>query len=304
MLRIHFINVGQGDCCIIEFLDHDRVAMIDINRSTEMDEESASEILSGYGKNSMTQFYRRTDLLRESGYPVSVQDPIEYLKDIKVASIFRFISTHPHNDHISGIKKLFEAIQISNIWILKNEFEESGQEEDLDLYYRFRDCEEDEKDGTRIVRPMEGASNNYWNEDKIQILAPNKKQISKAHDEDDPNLMSYVLLIHYGNCKIVLGGDAGTDTWQYLATNYEHDLADITILKASHHGRSNGYYQPAVEIMSPEYTIVSVGKKPETDASNNYRRYSDYVYSTRWKGNIVFECYENGKFDVTTEFER
>ena len=31
MLKIHFLNVGHGDCCILEFPE--KVAMVDINRN-------------------------------------------------------------------------------------------------------------------------------------------------------------------------------------------------------------------------------------------------------------------------------
>ena len=45
--------------------------------------------------------------------------------------------------------------------------------------------------------------------------------------------------------------------------------------------------------MSPKYTILSVGKKPDNDASNKYRKYSENVWSTRWKGDITLEISDN-----------
>ena len=56
--------------------------------------------------------------------------------------------------------------------------------------------------------------------------------------------------------------------------------------------------------MAPTYTIVSVGKKPETDASNKYRNYSKHVWSTRWKGNIVATLNEKGLVDIKPQHNR
>jgi hypothetical protein len=52
------------------------------------------------------------------------------------------------------------------------------------------------------------------------------------------------------------------------------------------------------------YTIVSVGKKPSRDASNKYRQYCDNVWSTRWKGNIVFEINSDGTWTYDTQYNR
>lgn len=114
--------------------------------------------------------------------------------------------------------------------------------------------------------------------------------------------MSTVLLVEYNDKKIVLSGDAETETWDYIYNNYKDDLRDIYILKAAHHGRDSGYHQEIVKVMNPEYVIVSVGKKPSTDASNKYRNYSDNVFSTRWKGNIVFDL-DNKEEPYISDFE-
>ena len=59
------------------------------------------------------------------------------------------------------------------------------------------------------------------------------------------------------------------------------------IFKASHHGRDTGYHQKALGLISPDLTIVSVGVKPDTDASNKYRHQTgDRVPFTRYHGNI------------------
>jgi competence protein ComEC len=318
MLKIHFLNVGHGDCIIVEFIDNNRKGIIDINSSSDFDKETEKELVEEnlnkindqiFKSIYYSNIYTREDMFKKAGYTVTLQDPIKYFQDNNFGSVFRFISTHPHMDHLSGLRNFKDTIGLTNIWVLNNQFTQNlsdlsdSQKEDWKLYKSFRDCNERQYDGVYVVRPKEGDSLDFWKEDGIIILAPNNDLLEIAKKKDNPNIMSYVLLIKYGQTKIILGGDAEEDTWKYLTENYSESLKDITILKAAHHGRDSGYYQPAVKLMNPEYVVVSVGKKPATDASSKYKQYCDNVYSTRWKGNIVFECYSNGIVFCKTQYE-
>ena len=309
MLKIHFLNVGHGDCCIIEFIDGSRTAMVDINRTSEMDEQSLTELAESFSI-SLDSLYGQsvTAALESAGYDIELQDPIVYLNNINKSSIFRFISTHPHIDHLSGLNALNDSFSISNVWIIKNKYAQDfsklsdSQKEDWNLYKSFRDTEEGKLNGTTIIRPEEGSEASFYTEDGIKILAPND-DLKKAGDTN-VNEMSYVLLIQHKGKKIILGGDAEEATWKYLMEEYPDELRNVAILKAAHHGRDSGYYQPAVKHMSPTVTIVSVGKKPKTDASNKYKQYCDNVWSTRWKGNIVLTIDDQGKITYTTQYDR
>ncbi len=318
MIKIHFINVGHGDCIVIEFKDSGRTAVIDINMTDKMDDTSYKELLTE-AINSLEPVdkvyhtlsgYSETQLLEKAGYNVKLTNPITYIKSLGADPIFRFIFTHPHMDHLSGVNELNEELGITNFWIVKNSFTQDqskltdSQKKDWKLYKKYHDTKEKVLDGITTIRPIEGTSNQYWNDDKITILAPNSNLINKSKNDNNRNIMSYVLLIEYGGHKIILGGDAEKDTWEYIYKTYPDLIKDVTILKASHHGRDSGYYQPAVKHMNPQYTIVSVGKKPSTDASNKYRQYSDNVWSTRWKGNIKFELNNDGTGNYETEYDR
>jgi len=211
-------------------------------------------------------------------------------------------------DHLSGLFELKKQFGFTNIWIVRNKYAQDLSEltecQNLDwtFYKLMRDTSEDSLYGTTIIMPEEGNQNCYYREDGIQILSPNT--ITKEGNDENANKLSYVLLITYANRKILLSADAEKETWEYLLENHSEELKNIDILKAAHHGRDSGYYQPAVKHMAPKYTIVSVGKKPETDASNKYRQYSEKVWSTRWKGNIVFKIDDYGVIDSYAQYER
>lgn len=129
--------------------------------------------------------------------------------------------------------------------------------------------------------------------DGIQILSPTPELVEQANEAGNTNNLSFVLRVAYGGISIILGGDAEGEAWQSMVERYGKDLK-CNVLKASHHGRDSGYHQESVKVMSPQYTIASVGKKPETDASNKYRKYSGEVWSTRWKGNITVTIDDKG----------
>ncbi len=318
MIKIHFLNVGHGDCIIVEFTDTKRVAVIDINRAAEFDDNTKSELenelLSSVDYLIQRQYRANlisfSELAQKAGFNAQVEDPIEYLNSKNINSIFRFISTHPHMDHLSGLNALNENKSIANLWIIKNKFIQDQsklsdeQKKDWDFYKKYRDTSEKSLDEITVVRPDEGDLREYWKEDGIFILAPNSTLVNTAHDKDNRNIMSYVILIVYGKHKIILGGDAEEDAWKFIDEKYPELIENVRILKASHHGRDSGYYQPAVKRMNPVYTIVSVGKKPKTDATNKYKQYSTHVWSTRWKGNIVFELNSDGTGSYDTQNDK
>jgi|GEM_PF-3677703 hypothetical protein len=206
-------------------------------------------------------------------------------------------------------------MEISNFWALKNKFgsnkslDKPNRADDWDTYKRYRDHttesdKEDEQSNT-VIRPMDKSTGEAYTTDGIKILAPTPELLETAEQDESANIMSYVLLVNYGPHNIVLGGDAEKETWQYILEQYREEIKDVTILKSAHHGRNSGYYQPAMEQMRPQYTIVSVGAKldPRLDATKKYTQFTDNLLTTRWQGNVTIECHENGDVNCTTQFD-
>lgn len=300
----------------MEFLDKGRTAVIDINRSESIDKETVKEIYESSDAGSRDTrnwrllydagFLNASSLLEKSGYTKSLQDPIEYLNMLGKDSIFRFISTHPHMDHLAGLASLKEMVHFNNFWVVENSYKQDyaklseSQKADWDLYEKFRGADGNKVDDVTVIAPKEGSTADFYTEDGIQILAPNNALIKEG--EQNANIMSYVLLVKHQGQKVLLAGDAEEPTWKHLVENYEEELRNVTILKAAHHGRDSGFYEPAVELMSPLVTVVSVGKKPDTDAHNKYKKYCEHVWSTRHRGNIRFTIFDGGDIDPWTQY--
>lgn len=303
MLKIHFLNVGHGDCTIIEF-PSGRMTVVDINNSKVVDEETQQELasLAPSNYNLYKNFgYSGVRLLEKSVVDfVAPIDPVDYLNDkLPNESIFRFILTHPDMDHMSGLYKLKnEEKNIINFWDTKNDKEVKESEvasrfdfKDWETYQEIRTSESEPK----VLHILKDEQRDYFNEDGIKILSPTEDIINNANEKSKWNLLSYVLLIEYAGHKIILGGDADAEVWDELAEENPEILENVSILKASHHGRNSGYSQSAVSIMKPTWTICSIGKKPAQDAHNKYKTYTEKkVLSTRFRGNVVAEISDDG----------
>ena len=53
----------------------------------------------------------------QKSYPTN---PIEYLKEHQIKSIFRYIQTHPDMDHMDGLYNLVNTVPIQNFWDTAN----------------------------------------------------------------------------------------------------------------------------------------------------------------------------------------
>lgn len=319
LAKIHFLNVGHGDCTIIEH-GSGNITMLDINNGGELDMESAAEIVEelGFSPQSLITSMDRTmetpmQILRENGfvregYVKELTNPVKFFKDkYSGLPIFRYIQTHPDLDHMRGLVALNkEGIGIVNFWdtLHDKELTEFRFESDKAEWERYQELRlgGDHK----VLNLYQEHTGHYYNDhpenytdgDGIYILAPTVELASEANKNKKWNNHSYVVMVKIGGFKMILGGDAEEEVWSAIFDKYGDELS-CDVLKASHHGRDSGYHQEAVKSMSPTYTIVSVGKKPETDASNKYKQYSKNVLSTRWKGDITVEVFENERYLVT-----
>ncbi len=318
MLRVHFLNVGDGDCTVIEH-PSGRLTMVDINNGATVDCATTVELLQAYGLTveSFVQELKSgktwLEPLAQRGYSIELANPLAFLRSrYPGCSLFRYIQSHPHLDHMRGLKELTgSGVALLNFWDTDHAYEPDLQNDSdtatWEEYQRLRKSSDD----PRVLRKTRGAEGPYWNQeedgrpggDGIDILAPTAELAAAADAGGNPNNHSYVLRISYAGKSIVLGGDAESAVWEDVYGVYDWRLK-CDILKASHHGRDSGYHQPSVKAMSPTYTVVSVGKKPETDASNKYRQYSENVWSTRWKGTISFTISGTYGIQVECEYDR
>lgn len=320
-LNIHFLNVGHGDSTVIEF-PTGHLTMVDIN-NCKLDDDTKKEIYEELGVNAATVAltkilnpeFNESNFLQSKGYDIELTDPVDWLQEKGHSSLFRFVCTHPDMDHISGLHKIkMSSLELTNFWDVAHNFTKTEEDfnnssycyDDWVAYTEYRSSIQNPK----AINPSRNEYRDFWLQDGIHILSPSSEIIDIAHQKDNKNHLSYVILITFGKTKIYLCGDATNEiTIPYMLENYGTDFfkkqdGDTVILKAPHHGRESGYHKEFVDLINPDGIIVSVGKKPETDASNKYRQHCDKVWSTRWKGNISISCDVDGSCLADFQYKR
>ena len=269
MAIIHFLNVKQGDCSIINHKSG-RVTVIDVCNAkppdTKVEKSIAEAAMLEKGISGNFQ---------QKKHPAN---PISYLKDHHITGIFRYIQTHPDMDHMDGIEILFDEFNPINVWDTDNKKEiddtswESSpyNEDDWKFYKNLRDTKPTE--GPKRLALLDGAEGQYWNigendipdGDGIYILGPNQELIDSANEtDDDYNDCSYVLLFRAGSNRIVFGGDSHDDTWEYILDKYPDDVDNVDLLIAPHHGRDSGRSYKFLDTLKP--TLTFFGNAPSDD---------------------------------------
>lgn len=149
MLRVHFLNVGHGDCTVIEHPDG-HLTVIDINNGAELDLKSTLVLAKAYklpiysrldeihrdrrsfinrlgvskARQLVTAIERQAlDELVRKGYEIKLTNPVEFLSQrYKSKTIFRYIQTHPDLDHMRGLTALHsQKIEIVNFWDIEHD---------------------------------------------------------------------------------------------------------------------------------------------------------------------------------------
>lgn len=278
MSKIHFLNVLEGDCNIIEH-DSNRITVIDVSNAYNT-YDTAQEI-------AVKQSQRRKDMYERTQVPSDKKNyqqkkhpdnPIHYLKERNVNEIFRFILTHPDMDHMDGIKDFFDEFNILNFWDTDNKKEISNKVgtggyniDDWNFYKGIRDgkvipC--------KRLTYYSGNNNQFYNDDYIEILSPTTQILNSCNRKDNWNDSSYVILYSPPKqggktWKILFAGDSEDNTWEHILKNHEEKVKDVDILFAPHHGRDSGRNYDFLKIVRPKVTLFG-------NASSKHLAYDRY----------------------------
>jgi competence protein ComEC len=303
-LVAHFLNVGHGDCTFIE-LPSGRLMMIDINNTKSLPDADKEALAARKGVSALEfagSGLRRGRMSWQQYYESLLADPYVYYQEhFSGEPVFRYLQTHPDMDHMSGLHRFFwlEKVGLVNFWDVPHskELDEDSFDhgrynyQDWLTYLQLRNGTGPEgSDGTpashKVIENTRLAGGQFWTDDGIQVFSPTPELIAGCDDSGKFNDCSYVIKLSYAGRSIILPGDAEEAAWKSMLSDLDPGLLACDILKAAHHGRDSGFYQPAVEAMSPEVVICSVGEKPDTDATDDYDRIAGKVLSTRYNGTI------------------
>jgi competence protein ComEC len=280
MAVIHFLNVLEGDCNIIQH-DSGRVSVIDV--SNAYNAEDTPEEKAVKASQARKEMLERTKVPSDKvdyQQKKTPDNPIDYLKsNVKTSSIFRFIITHPDMDHLDGIKDLYSEFTITNTWDTDNNKEldlksDFGgyNKEDWKFYTNLRDGK---YANTKRLTYYDDSNCLYWTEDDIKILAPSKELLKNANKEDgDIHDLAYVILFTPPKeggekWKIIFAGDSHDNSWDHIIKKYRDDVSNIDVLFAPHHGRDSDRSYDFLKTLNPKVTLFG-------NASSEHLAYNCY----------------------------
>lgn len=271
MLKIHFLNVGKGNCTIVEF-PSGRLTMLDIDNSRVDDEEQV------------------------------LTDPVSYsLSKFKDQSLFRFILSHPDMDHLSGLNEFAKKVSIANFWDTNHnksftDDDWQGSPYDKEDWQTYLSLRKSEKEPKALQLYRGNTSDCCWTQDGITILSPSSTLVKLANESEEHHHLSYVLRVEYAGIKVIFGGDASTEAWDEIYKHYKDEFLKADILLAPHHGSPDNKHEDAFNAISPDYVIVSVAEGLDYDYQYYKRLARKEVLSTKHYGTMLVQIKPDGNY--------
>lgn len=300
-VKIHFVDVDQADCSIIE-LPNNEIMMIDTGDSTD---ESKEKLVS---------YLETIEFEYENNEPV-----IDYL-----------VLTHPHSDHIGNANYIFKNYLVKNCYLPQvyyydpeNPTQEipftvpAGcvyiKEEEylevlnlLKLEIENHSCEMIYTNEFLEITPenVEETSLNYWS---ANFYAPVTGEMYVSSGFADPNNYSPILIFNYLNKKVMFTGDIEAKAERdFLENVYEtqEDLSifDVDVLHVAHHGSKGSTTEDFLNLVKPEYAIIPVGENsyghPTKEAISRIVESGaneKCIYRTDINGNILLGISKDAK---------
>ena len=222
----------------------------------------------------------------------------ELITASKGVGIVRFISTHPDEDHIRGLKHLNQKLGLQNFYCVKNEATKEDETEDFQEYCALRES-------SKAFFIYKGCSRKWMNLDGdgrsnsgINILWPNtnneifQAELLEAKNGLSPNNISPI--IRYGvdgSGSAIWMGDL--EEWFMEDIAGELKLRQTDIVFAPHHGRDSGKIPDSLlKILDPK--IIVVGEAP----SKHLHYYPNHNTITQnSSGDIAFQL-ESGSIHI------
>ena len=235
LLKIHYLDVGQGDSIFIE-LPNNETMLIDAAESNQS------------------------------------ENIINYIKNLNYQKIDYVIGTHPHTDHIGGLKDIINTFEIGKIYMPKAVSTTKTYES---LLMAIKDK------NLKINTAKAGISIIDTNTLKINILAPNNDTYTEL------NNYSVVTKITYGTTKFLFMGDA-----EKLSENEIKEDVSADVIKIGHHGSSTSSGLNFIKKVNAKYGIISVGLNnkynlPKEETITNWENSGTKIYLTSTNGTIT-----------------
>lgn len=267
-LRVHYLDVGEGDCTLIELPD-DKVMLIDGgNRTSDT-------------KKSVMRYLNKLDV-----------DVIDYL-----------VITHADRDHLGALKEILTYKKVLNAYlphanVSKNveyaEIYSAILEEKSSMVFSSR-----KEDLSKIEGDMPYT---------LTFLYPYSSAALGYEEEDDNDTSAVIWLDYKGTSALFLGDasskiESKLITNHRLGLTPKADLSSTEILKVAHHGGEESTSKELLDYLNVETAILSYGQEnlyqhPSSAVMERLAVANTNIYQTARNGHIMVTMKPNGTYAV------
>jgi len=272
-LRIHFLDVEQGDATIIELPDG-QIMLIDGGNGAE--------------KNT-------AKLLR-------------YLNALKIKTVDHLLITHSDSDHCGGLDKVLKYKQVKRVYLPNVAFDVNAEYAECYAEILEKNCQK-----TLSSRNVEIPSTNAQYAYTLAFLYPYTSEATEENESaEENNDQSAVVWLDYNGVSVLFTGDAPKAVEEILIRDHTLglfesrgvDLNDTEILKVSHHGSNDSTSEGFLRYLNVKTAVLSYGKDnmyghPSKDVIDALKSVGTETYHTALDGHIMITIASNGDYKAT-----
>ena len=246
-LSVWFLDVGQGDCTVVVC-------------------DGESMIIDG-GPAGASQ-YVYSFVREELGL-----DHLDYM-----------VSTHPHEDHLSGLEAVLNAVPVDLILSPVTEWNTKR----FERFMKYADLQ-----GVPVSVPAAGDTLRLGGA-TVTVLQCWPEAVRWR--ENDVNDMSIVIRIDYGDTSFLVTGDTEEASEHMMIDSGLPLQADV--LRVAHHGSTYSTTEEFLSAVSPAYAVISCGQDneyfhPHGRVLNQLRKNDVWLFRTDLQGTV--RCVSDGK---------
>lgn len=264
-MRINFIDVGQGDSCLIRYKGIN--IMIDSGGSLSKNKDGKSYDI---GENVLNNYLLNRGITR-----------LDYI-----------MASHFDEDHSQGFVFLLKNMKVKNV-IISEQYKTSS------IYEQFKQiCK---KQNIQIIYVRSGDEIRI-KDLAFKILHPKSKE--NQISENPLNNNAIVCMVKYKNRRILFTGDIEKVAENEMVKEYTNGLkADI--LKVGHHGSKTSTTKEFLDLINPSIALIGVGQNnkfghPNEDVIKRLEEKNIQIYRTDEMGEISVIIDKNGKIKINT----
>ncbi|MBS1787403.1 MAG: MBL fold metallo-hydrolase [Acidobacteria bacterium] len=206
------------------------------------------------------------------------------------------VATHPHADHIAGLRRVIGKLTVKQLL-------DSGQSFSSTEYEKLLRAVKERK--VNYIKAGKGQTFDLDSGVHLEAFNPrgNERWITPVREGGSvENANSIVLRLTYGNFSMLFTGDAETETEAEMIKTKTSLRAQV--LKVGHHGSRYATSESFLSAVAPQTAIISCGADnryghPSQPTLDRLRRSNVQVYRTDLSGEIAIVS-DGNTFQVST----